>query len=714
MTTAPTASKALPQARTQDKFAFEKATFGGISYLTLHGTLDQAFEGRKIAESVHTKKLVVSMRSVRRFASWGMSEWMDFLRINASRDLYLVECSTYAMSQINLVTGLLGHAKLVSFYASYRCGSCSEEHETLFLIPRDRETIRDLPGSLHECPTCGGRARLEEYPAAFFETIADRPAFDIEDEVLAFFRAQLQYGLAPDLTRFRAFRRVHKGYTYIRMSGSLASLPRDLLSAASEGTTVADLEGVVFDPVHAHVNEWRTYVRTVLPKLKSLQLLHCPLGFLEHAVAPEDLRDKLKIRTFALPFDCLRCETTTAHMVDVAENLEQLVVGTAPSARCATCGSSLVAIPSPDQVALMRCLPARDRDPALDKFLAAVRGEPSAKLENCLVAISPRLPKAPPIGSRRVLYVAAGLAMLLFGGLVAVALGLWRQRGEPISVTAAQGAVVAPRPAPPTFERPAWIMSDVPSSAYCHDMINRLMCIGVSSYRSTRDEAVAEASDAALEELVSAVGLKISDPVFRESVISGYAGARAKALSALQAAELDQTSAAYSAADDVVTKARKRVVEVLHASGGAAVPSQRSDWYWEEYAAKKGGTEVLVFVRYDVTLDAVKALVDKYSAATPVNGSTAMTAFPALAWQYPDFTGGALLTKVGHPFADVGVAPQSVIMAVGDQRVGDAIGFARRIDEWKQRPAADLTLKVKTGDAPAHTVEIRRASAPPK
>jgi hypothetical protein len=91
-----------------------------------------------------------------------------------------------------------------------------------------------------------------------------------------------------------------------------------------------------------------------------------------------------------------------------------------------------------------------------------------------------------------------------------------------------------------------------------------------------------------------------------------------------------------------------------------------------------------------------------------------MTAFPALAWQYPDFTGGALLTKVGHPFVDVGVAPQSVIMAVGDQRVGDAIGFARRIDEWKQRPAADLTLKVKTGDAPAHTVEIRRASAPPK
>jgi hypothetical protein len=306
------------------------------------------------------------------------------------------------------------------------------------------------------------------------------------------------------------------------------------------------------------------------------------------------------------------------------------------------------------------------------------------------------------------MYAASGLAMLILGALVAVALGLWKQRSAPTAVAGNQGAVIAPRPPPPTFERPAWIMSDVPSSAYCHDMINRLMCIGVSSYRATRDEAVAEASDAALEELVSAVGLKISDPYFRETVISGYAGARAKALSALQAAELDQASAAYAAADDVVTKARKRVVEVLHASGGAAVPTQRSDWYWEEYAAKKGGTELLVFVRYDVTLDAVKALVEKYSAATPVSGSTAMTAFPALAWQYPDFTGGALLTKVAHPFADVGIAAQSVVMAVGEQRVGDAIGFARRIEEWKQQTAGDLALTVKTGDTPAHKVEIRR------
>jgi DNA-directed RNA polymerase subunit RPC12/RpoP len=711
MTTAPNASKALPQARTPDKFTLEKTTFGGITFLTLNGTLDQAFEGRKTADAIHTKKVVVNLRNVRRFASWGMSEWMDFLRINAARELYLVECSTYAMSQINLVTGLLGHAKLVSFYASYRCGSCSEEHETLFLIPRDRDMIRDLPGSHHECPTCGGRARLEDYPAAFFDTIAERPAFDIDDEALGFFRSQLNYGLVPDLDRFRAFRRVHKGYTYLRLSGNLGTLASEPLVAATEGTTVIDLEGIVFDSSYS-LSEWRAYLRTVLFKVKSLQLLSCPLGFLEHAVGPQDLRDKLKVRTFALAYDCLRCETTMPHMVDVAENLEQLVAGTAPTALCPTCGSSLVAIPTANQVAFMRALPARDRDPALDKFLATARAEPSDKLENCLIALPSRLPGA-PAGTRRMMYLALGLAMLIIGGLAVVIVTLLRQRGAPVIVAAAPAAVVAPKPSGPTFERPAWIMSDIPSSAYCHDMINRLMCIGVSSYRATRDEAVAEASDAALEELVSAVGLKISDPFFRETVVAGYAAARAKALSALQATDLDQTSAAYTTANDVVAKVRRRVVEILRASGGAAVPSQRSDWYWEEYAAKKGGTETLVFVRYDVTLDAVKSLVDKYSAATPVLGSATMTAFPELAWRYPDFAGGAMVTRVGHPMVDAGVGSQNVVTAVGDHRVIDAVSFARRVEEAKQATAAaqaadDLKLTVKAGEAPAHVIEVKR------
>ena len=707
MPTAPSVPKA-PKPLPRDQFAMEEATFGGVTMLTLHGTLNDAFDGRKLAETIRSKKVVVDLRDVRRFASWGMTEWMDFLRITQERDLYLVECSAYALSQINLVTGLLGHGKLVSYYASYRCGSCSEELETLFLVPRDRAVIRDLAGSYEDCTTCGGRAWLEEYPAAFFEMLAERPTFDIDDEVLTFLRSHFAYDLSPDLTRFRAFRRAHKTYTYLRLSGNIATLPHELLAHASAGTTIVDLERVVFDV--ADVIPWQTYVKSAMTKLSSLQLLNCPVGFLEGAVLPTDLRNKLKVRTFALPYECARCFTTTAHNVDVAENLEHLVKGTVPVASCPTCHAVLVASVSPELTSQLRNLPARDRDPALEKFLTGARAEPIEKLENCLIPVPEKPAKT---GGRTGLYAALGVIVLAgVAGAAVVVSGRWNAHRDTDPVVSNHPINVVTPPPRLTFPRPDWVMSDVPSSAYCHDLINRLMCVGVSSYQVKQDDAIAEANDAALDELASSVGLKISDPFFRDNVVAGYSKARGKALSALQAADLDRSSdphaaAAYVAANEGIRKARKRVAEALQSSGGAAVPTQRTDWHWEKYESESGkGEEMLVFVRYDITIDAMRALVEKYSETSSTAGTSAMTAFPELAWEYPDFTGGAFLTKVGKSLAAANIAPQQIVTAVGDQPVTDAGSFVKHLEEAVRAPGA-LKLTVKVGEAPARVVDLR-------
>jgi hypothetical protein len=691
------------QVHPSQKFKLEKSTDGAITFLALHGVLDEGFEGQKIAESVRTKKLVVSLHDVRRFASWGMAEWMSFLRATAERDLYFIECSTYAVNQMNLVTGLLGHGKLVSFYSPYRCGSCGEEFETRMLVPLERAAIRELADSAKICATCGGSARMDKYAATMGAAIADRSVFDMDDEVVGFLRNRFKYELTPDVSRFRAHRRVGKGSVYLRLSGDLTRMPADVLARSSEGATVVDLAGVVFDP--SELTQWRTYLRTALPAVTSLQLLDCPPGFLETAVRPEDLQSKLKIRSFALQYLCPSCNTTVGAMVDVALNLEQLSDGIVPAARCVTCQSPLTPFAT-ESLGLLRLLPARERDGALDAFVNKARGEPLGKLEDCLVPRPPK-PVAPPAGVSRGVYVASALTALAIAGF-AVVLILWKQRGDAAPIAAPLVQITPGKPVP-TFQRPEWIVSDVPSTGFCQDVINRLVCVGVSSYRSNRNDAVADANDAALEELVNAVGLKIVDPFFRDSVLTGYSEARSKALSALQAVDTDRTSAAYTAADDVVRKARLRVAEIFQVSGGPAVPAQRSDWYWEEYVAEKGGgTEFLVFVRYDVSLDAVKALVEKYSAATPVASSMTMTAFPGLAWQLADFTGGAMLTKVGRPLAGAGLAPQQVVMAVGDQRVVDAPGLARRVDEWSRGSAGTLSLTVRGAATPVQTVEIKR------
>jgi hypothetical protein len=635
-----------------------------------------------------------------------MSEWMDFLRVTAECDVYLVECSTYAVSQLNLVTGLLGHAKLTSFYASYRCAGCSEEMETLFVIPRDRAIIPDIPGTTQKCPTCGGRAQLEEYPAAFFDTIAARAAFDIDDEVLGYMRNQLRYELSQDLTRFRAYRKTQKDFTYVRLTGNIATLAPEALARACTGTTVIDLEGVVYE--RAQLSPWRNFVQTALPKAKSLQLMNLPPGFIESAVLVEDLHDKMKVRTFAMTFYCGTCDVSNAYSIDVASNLEQLAVGTVPPGRCPSCRSSLMPVTSEELVAVIRALPARDRDPDLDGFITKARAEPLEKMENALTIAKAAAPAGPK--SNKGPYIAGGLAIALLGASGAIAWKTWSGKEMTAPVQIAPPPPVSEPPARPQFVRPDWITSDVPSSGYCHEKDGRLVCVGVSAYRTKKDDGVTEATDAALDELVSSVGLKIPDPYFRDSIAPGYGAVRAKALSALQAATLNRTADAkaattYSTAADAARKTRRRVVEILQATAGPAIPAQRADWYWEEYASETDtSTEYLVFVRYDLNTDSVKALVDKFSSTSDAFGGKVMTAFPALGWSHEGFQGGVLVTKVGDRLAKAGVSAQDLIVSVGDQHVLDVAGLQRQLDAAK----GDLKLGVVTGDAPARAATVKR------
>lgn len=700
MSTASAASTGV-RSHPSDRFSTQRSVHGDVTVLTMAGTLNEGFEGKKLADSVRTKRLVVDMKEIRRIASWGMAEWMEFLRVLADRDVYIVECSTYAVSQLNLVTGLLGHSKLVSFYAAYRCNSCSAVSNSLFLIPRDRGIIRELPGSEYQCGACGGAQRLEEYPAAFFEEIASRDTFDIDDEVLALLRARYEYDLTPDVTRFRAVGIAQGDQAYLRLSGELARIPAGKLVEATRPTTLVDLQGVLFERDAAGADAWRAYVDAVLPAAVSLQLAHCPPGFLEGAVTQADLRGKLKIRSFALEYDCLRCGTRTPQSIDVAEHLEQLVQGKAPAAACPTCKDPLAAIISPELAARLRSLPARDRDPVFEKLVAKATAQPTGKLENVLAATKRAV--APARAPRRdALYAVIGLVIVVLGGVAWFAIDTLRERPVQQVVTPTGVDASPPRP---TFTRPEWITAEVPSAAYCHDMINRLMCVGVSSYRSDRDIAVAEATDAALEELVQTVALKISEPFFQQNVAARYTDARLKLLAALHAAEADRASPEYLAARDAVQQARRRVVEALRRTGGPAVPAQRSDCYWEEYAGEgSAANEQLVFVRYDVTVDVVRALVERYSTVTVAASTSMITAFPALGWELPTFAGGAMLTVPSRSLARAGAKPQDIVIAVGADPIADAADLGKRLEAAGK---SELALTLTSASTPSSVIKVR-------
>ncbi len=697
MSTAPTVNpSSAAKVHPTDKFTWDKSTQGDVTLLTMKGTLNEGFDGRKLADGIRTKKVLMVMRDVRRIASWGMAEWMDFLRVMGERDLYIAECSTYSTSQLNLVTGLLGHAKFVSFYAGYRCRSCSAASESLFVIPRDRQIIRDLPNSEYECAKCGGSVRLEEYPAAFFDTIADREPFDIEDDVLELLRTRFKYEITPDVARFRAGGATQNDMAYLRLSGNLVGLVPERLVDASLPTTVVDVEGVVVDD---HVGNWRAYMDAVLPKLKQMQLVGCPVGFLDHAVTSADLRNRVKVRSFAMPYECQRCQTRTVNTIDVAENLEELVQGKLPGAGCPSCQSSLVPLLTPDLLARLKAMPARDRDPVLEKFFTKARTEPASKLQNLLLGTTKAAAVTKPEGGRRSLFAILGVIVVLLGGVTWFAIDTWRKQNEQQEqLKVVQGPIIDAGPEKPTFVRPDWITSDALSSAYCRDMINRVMCVGVSAYTGNRDEAVAQATDAALEELVYAVGLRITAPFFKDRVATPYADARNKLMAALNATEIDRTSKEYAAALDAVVKGRKRVVESLRATGGPAVPTGHADWYWEEYVSAPGKpNDQLVFMRFDIGVDALRVLVEKYSQEATYDKSSLVTVFPGLAWQRTDAGGGAMVLKSVRSFARAGLTPDHTILSIDKSPVVDAAQVVHRLQEAAQAgKTVDLTVSAGT------------------
>src|SRR5262245_43622284 len=64
----------------------------------------------------------LNLRHVKRMNSHGVRSWLDNIRkMPGSATLELIECSPAMIDQVNLVAGLLGRGRVVSFYVPMHC-----------------------------------------------------------------------------------------------------------------------------------------------------------------------------------------------------------------------------------------------------------------------------------------------------------------------------------------------------------------------------------------------------------------------------------------------------------------------------------------------------------------------------------------------------------------------------------------------------------------
>jgi anti-anti-sigma regulatory factor len=652
----------------------DKFIEGPITCLRLQGTINESFDGKRLASQIRARTLILDLGGIRKISSFGIREWTDFIKAVARGvdRIVAIECTPKVVDQLNMVSDFLGgKGQVFSFYAPYRCDYCDVDRRVLFQVDRDQAAIRGMRPPEQLCETCSRPEYFDEEPGSYFAYLAAQQPFSLEPDIAEFLSSKLSYSLSGADRRLQVDKHIEGRNTYLKFVGNLdGSFPSSKIAEGLEGTIVVDVSGVGTIDL-AGAAEWRNFITMTKGSAELVFLVGCPPILLERLTRQGDLGDL--VISFTMPYSCSKCATTASQLIDVEEHYDILKFATPPEMKCAHCKSPTVCVAPEGLLSRLRTLPRVQIAQPLKKFIKEMRDRKPEKVQQLKRAAAPAA--GPRVG---MLTAAVVMAVLAIGGV-----GGWiwySNREQQKKVEAALSDVKTTNQADTKTLRPSWITSDTPSSAVCTDSVSRLACIGVSSFNKSRDAGEKEAAEAALDELASSIALKIPDPVFAAKVRQTFEDARAKALKAVDARRSAPTSEAYKKAVAAARASRQATAEALQATGGAAVPAQRADWWWEEYDAEQGGgSEFLVFVRYDVSTDALRSLVGEYSTAIDVDGSKVMTVFPSLAWKVPAVRRGGQVVSAGGLLEKAGVGEGAIVTELDGAPVKTASDLAAKL-----------------------------------
>ncbi len=685
------------------KLTIEKFADGPIACLKFVGTIDESFDGKKIAKSVECDTLVIDLGGVKKISSFGIREWVDFTSTASkhSKQLVLIECAPKVVDQLNMVANFAGGGRVFSFYAPFRCDYCDSEQRVLLEVAKDFEAIKAMKLAERPCPACKESMYFDEDGSTYFSYALGQGAFELDAPVVAFLAAKLDYRIGTIEAKLRVDKIIEGRITYLRLAGDLNnSFPRDKLAEGLEGTVIVDVTGVPrVEPAGAA--EWRSFVQQVTPLVEQLYLVGVGPALLEKICGADDLGAKSQVVDFTLPYTCGACGTLSAQPIDVAEHHGVLKFATAPELRCPACKAAMQCSASEAAMTILPALPK----PAVNKELAKTIGELRArKLEKKpstgLVAVQRAPAERPPrsIGVQlllAVLVLAVGAA-----GFVAYQKLSHRDRG-PYNL-----GPVAAASAP---QRPAWLAADVgPGVQACtRGGDGALTCIGASVALASQQDAEDEASDAAYEALA------------RELAGKGDKWLDSVAPSILE--QRETTLAAYKR-DPLSTQARRDVHDGMHAVARVIrrVAPQLAARYWEAFDADEG-RRFVAFAQLAVPATTAQALRDGARTEATALGATVVDYFPELGWRFPKLEHGAVVTKLDHGvLQDLGLAEHQVVLAIDGHDVVDAAAFAKIAgEEYAQLAqhggALRLLVQTDTGDPRelTHTFSGKQVELPP-
>lgn len=692
------------------KLRVDKQSDGAITLLKLAGTIDEQFEGKKIASGVKGGILILELADIERISSFGIREWVDFITAVSARvqGVWFVECAPKVVDQFNMVANFGGTGSLVSFYAPYRCDYCDDDRRRLVQVAQEWEELKT--GKLPErvCESCGNAEYFDEDPLTFFSFLQSHPPVQVPPDVASFLASRLNYTADAGARKLKIEKAIDGRATYLKLSGDLdASFPREKIADGAEGDVIFDLGGIgKIDPAGAA--EWRQMMLQIAAPSERIVIIGAPAAFVERLTKVEDLGQKGLILSFAMPYQCPTCRSTSAREVDVTQHWDVLKFATPPELKCPDCGSPTTCAASE---ALLAHLPSLPRPDIPDELRKQVKHFQEESLKKALASKAngpagasyvPGLPAAAASTAKggfswMTALVAAGMVILVAGGVI-VAKSLATRNSGGIDTGEKLEA------SQPT--RPAWVDQTFFREA------DRLLFVGHSTMVADKGDGFTEAEAGALEEVGNQIGLSIRDPIWIDHVRSQFEAFRQKAIGDLEKASIAGDAAEMERARRATRDGRKRVADALKKTAGSLAPSERNDLYWEKLQTREG-VKYKVSIRYAIPKANFEKLVESYAQPDVAMGAKAVSYFPQLGWRY-DVTEGAIVTHVANDsnLRFAGIQEGDLILAGMDRVVHDARSFKRVLDEESAaltREGGTLVLKVKRGDAPAIDTRLRIA-----
>jgi anti-anti-sigma regulatory factor len=645
------------------KLSIEKFADGGITCLKFTGTIDEGFDGKKIARTVSGETLVLDLGGVKKISSFGIREWVDFIGVATKqvKQTVLIECAPKVVDQLNMVANFAGTGRVFSFYAPFRCDYCDSEHRVLLDVAKDFEACRSMKLAERPCPSCKEAMYFDEDGSTYFSYILGQGQFELDYDIVNFLAAKLDYRVGRIDAKVKVDKIIDGRITYLRLAGDLDNtFPRDKLAEGLEGMVIVDVAGVPrVEPAGAA--EWRSFVTAVTPIVEQLFLVGVQPAFLEKLCSKEDLGAKAVVVNMTLPYTCGSCGTSQQQQIEVADHHEVLKFATAPEMRCPSCKAAMQCGASESIMTVLPGLPK----PVIAKEIA-LNKKPTAGIVPLQRAEAESQPRS------KLVPILLGAVLLVGGAAGVLAYQRMGKKQEPGPY--GYGPVVQAS----AKTRPTWIAPGAtPAASGCtHQSDNGVICTGVSLALASQSEAEDEASDAAYEALAFELAGGGQPNTWLTSVAPTILETRGATMNAY-------------ARDTLSTQARRDLHDGRHAVarviGKVAPPI--AGRYWEAYGGNDG-KKYVAFAQLRVSASELDKLKAGYQHEAKALGATVVDYYPELGWRYGKLDHGAIVTKLERgPLQDLGLAEHYVVLAVDGRDVVDADTFAKIVSEEQAQVA---------------------------